>query len=91
MLDTAPLRSAPDFMLLHRQLQDQLRREGGAGIQFRYGFFSTSKSGLGQLADLMVKNRIVPKVSKCYDFDAVPDAFDDMLNNRHFGKVVVQL
>ena len=91
MLDTTPLKAAPDFVLLHQQLQNQLRREGGAGIHFRYGFFSTNQCGLGQLSDLMVKNRILPKISKCYQFDQVPEAYDDMLNNRHFGKVVVQV
>ena len=43
------------------------------------------------LSDIIQKNKIKPIISKTYHFDDVPDAFNDMLNNRHFGKIVIEL
>ena len=91
MIDTSPVQSLGEFISLQRNLQNQLRHQGGAGLNFRYGFFSSTKSGLDLLCGIVRDNKIVPKVSKVYNFDEVPEAYHDMVNNRHFGKVVVQL
>jgi len=66
-----------------------MRLEGGSGINLRFGFFNHSNNSIKQLIDLLPN--IENKISKIYKFENAKDGIISMGEEKHFGKIIVQI
>ena len=77
----------PEFTGIHRHVEKAIKKEAGDGAQFRFGFFTERK----QYFDLIKDFDFKPKISKIFRFEDVPEAFESMIEENHFGKIVITM
>ena len=87
MLGSMSAMSVPEFILVHQKVQSELRKEAGVGAEFRFGIFCEREAYFEQISKINFK----PTISKVFDFENVPEAFESMVSDSHFGKIVIRL
>ena len=87
MLGSMSAMSVPEFILVHQKVQSELRKEAGVGAEFRFGIFCERQAYFEQISKVNFK----PTISKVFDFESVPEAFESMVSDSHFGKIVIRL
>ena len=91
MVENDLVTSLPTFFAHRKSIEDQLRSEGGVGLNLRYGFFNYSTCSFKKLHQNLRANQIKPFISETFSFSEAPEAFHSMSTKRHFGKVVIKM
>lgn len=87
MLGSLSAMTVPEFILVHKKAQADLQKEAGSGAEFRFGFFTERQAYFKEISKVNFK----PSISKVFDFENVPAAYESMMSDSHFGKIVIKM
>ena len=87
LMGSPSLLTLPEFLKSQQTAESILKTAAGEGASFRYGFFSERE----QYFDIMKNFKFKPKISKVFEFDETPQAFDSFIKDKHSGKIVISL